>query len=224
VRGHAASIIGDVELHRARVLTNRDADGARVGVLERVRDQLVEHDRDGARAPRRKRRSAVHVAAHPITGAEDVECAVRHRARERRELHFTRVRQQRILQRSHAAQPRDRDIERFGQLARRYTVPLEHEQRLDCREVVAHAMLQLAQQQRRRFGVAPRALVKAAVFRRQLRQRRAQSHHLALGVANAHELFDPVRDIGGRRRRAQPHVGRRAVRPVPRRGRERDDR
>jgi len=193
-------------------------------VLERVRDQFVEHDRDGARAARGQRRAAVHVAPHAIAGAEHIECAIRNCAGERRQLHFTRMRQQGVLECSHAAQPRDRDVERLGQPARRDAVPLQYEQRLNRREIISHAMLQLAQQQRRRFGVAPRALVETAVLRGELRQRRAQSNHFSLGVPDPYELFDAIGDVGGGRRRAQPHIGRRTVRPLPRRGCERDDR
>jgi len=193
-------------------------------VLERIRDQLVEHDRHRAGAACRQRGAAVHVASHAIAGAEHIERAVRHCARERGQLDLTRMRQQRILERRHTAQARDRDVERLGQLARRSAMPLEDEQRLNRREIVAHAMLQLAQQQRGGLGVASRALVESAIFRGELGERSAQSRHLALGVPNADQLFHAIRDLGRRRRCTEPDVGRCSVRPLARPRRERHDR
>jgi len=193
-------------------------------VFECVGDQLVEHDGHRARAARRQRGAASHVAAHAIAGAKHIERAVRHRARERRKLHFAGVRQERILQRRHAAQSGDRDVERFGQRARRRAMALEHQQRLDRRKIVSHAMLQLAQQQRGGLGVAPRALVQPPILRCELRQRGAQADHLTLGVPDAHQLFDAVGYFGARRGCAQPDVWRRTVRPLPRGRRECHDR
>ncbi len=176
-------------------------------MLERVREQLVENDRHRARRARRDGGVADDLELRSARGAEDVEDAVRDRLRERRERGSARARRQHVLERRHAAQSADGDVERIGERALGRPMSLHHEERLNGRQIVPHAMLELAKEERRRFGLATRPLVEAAVFRCQRGERAIEAHELALGAPNSHELLDAGDDVAAARARSDPCVG-----------------